>query len=204
MNNLPSKNLIITQIVLIFVLPVALLYFDILSEGWRIVLLAICSLLIYGIIRHENWTHEDLGLRDDNIMKSLPYYLFFTIIGSVLLLFIANRAGIYAIDTPGFFIRTLALFLPISFFQEFAFRSFLIPRLKSVFNNSFLVIFSNAVLFSIIHIIYPSINIGLPITFVGGIFFAWLYLKYPNFLLVSLAHSALNITAVLLGFFNIS
>ncbi len=181
-----------------------LLYSNILSGGWRIVMLAIGSLLIYGIIHHENWSHEDMGVRDDNLMESLPYYLLFTVIGSILMFLIAYNVNIYGTREQGFLFRTFILFLPISFFQEFAFRSFLIPRLKAIFSNTYLVIFTNAILFALIHIIYPSINIGLPMTFIGGIFFAWLYLKYPNFLLISLAHSALNITAVLLGFFNIN
>ena len=204
MYNKPSKRLIFTQIFIIFVLPVLVLYFNILSTNWRIVLLAVSSLFIYGIIRHEHWTHEDMGLRHDNFKKAFPFYFYFTILSIGVLFLIEHKISMSGIDTKIFFIKTFVLFLPISFFQEFAFRSFLIPRLKEIFQSNYTIVFVNAVLFTMIHIIYPNLGIGLPLAFVSGIFFAWLYLKYPNLILISLAHSALNVTAVLLGFFHIS
>ena len=76
-----SKKLIWAQIFLIFVLPVLLLYFKIVPTNWRMIMLAISSLFIYGIIRHEHWTYEDMGIRHDNFKKALPFYLLFTIIG---------------------------------------------------------------------------------------------------------------------------
>ncbi|MFZ2072706.1 MAG: type II CAAX endopeptidase family protein [Minisyncoccia bacterium] len=202
--HLPSKRLIITQIFIIFVLPVVVLYFNILSSDWRIVLLAVSSLFIYGIIRHEHWTHEDMGIRHDNLTKAFLFYLFFTVLGIGFLFLLDHKINMPDIDTKIFFIKTFVFFLPISFFQEFAFRSFLIPRLKQIFTSSYVVVLVNALLFTLIHVIYPNLGIGLPIAFVSGIFFAWLYLKYPNLLLVSWSHAALNLTAVILGFFHIS
>jgi len=204
MYNKPSKRLIIAQIFLIFVLPVLVLYFKILPADWRVVILAVSSLFIYGIIRHEHWTHEDMGIRHDNFWKAFPFYLFFTIISIGVLFLLDHKIGAPDINTKIFFIKTFIFFLPVSFFQEFAFRSFLMPRLKEIFKNNYVIIFSNAALFTAIHIIYPNLGISLPIAFVSGIFFAWLYLKYPNLLLISLSHAILNVTALLLGFFYIS
>jgi len=204
MYNKPSKKLILTQIFVIFILPVAVLYFKILSPNWRMVLLAVSSLFIYGIIKHEHWTHEDMGLRHDNFKKAFPFYLFFTVLCIGVLFLIHSNVNMPDVNTKIFFIKTFAFFLPSSFFQEFAFRSFLIPRLKEIFESKYVIVFLNAFLFALIHIIYSNWGISLPITFVSGIFFAWLYIKYPNLLLVSLSHSILNLTAVLLGFFYIS
>jgi membrane protease YdiL (CAAX protease family) len=197
-----SPKLIIAQIFIIFILPVALLYFRILPADWRVVLLTISSIFIYGIIRHEHWTHEDMGVRHDNFKKAFPFYLFFTILGIVMLFLIDHKIKMPNADTPKFIIKNLILFLPVSFFQEFAFRSFLMPRLKKVCKNVYCVILLNAVLFTLVHIIYPKLGIGLPIAFFSGIFFAWLYFKYPNLILISVSHALLNLTAVLLGFFN--
>ncbi len=204
MASVPSKKIIIAQIILIFVLPVALLYFNILSGDWRIILLATGSLIIYGIIWHENWTHKDMGVRSDNIAKSLPYYIVFTIFGFILLFLLERKFNMPDNDTKNFFIRTWSLFLPICFAQEFVFRSFLIPRLKAIFDSKFAIILVNSTLFTLIHVIYPNLGIGLPVAFVSGLFFAWLYIKYPNLLLISLVHSVLNITALMLGFFNLN
>jgi len=201
---MPSKRLMLTQIFVIFILPVVLLYFKIVPSNWRIILLVISSLFIYGIIRHEKWTHEEMGIRHDNFKKALPFYFFFTI-GSLITLFLISQKVVMPKDifTKIFYLKTFIFFLPSSFFQEFAFRSFLIPRLKHIFNSNFTIIFVNAVLFTLMHIIYSSWGLILPILFVSGIFFAWLYLKYPNLILISVAHSFLNVTAVLLGFFVI-
>jgi len=204
MENKPSKRLIIVQIFLIFILPIALLHFKILPVDWRVGLLVISALFIYGIIRHEHWTHEDMGIRHDNFKKALPFYFFFTVLSIGVLFLLDYKVGMPDINTKMFYLKTFIFFLPISFFQEFAFRSFLIPRLKEVFKNTYVIIFSNAVLFTLIHIIYPNLGISIPIAFVSGIFFAWLYWKYPNLLLISLSHAVLNATAVLLGFFHIS
>jgi len=172
--------------------------------NWRFILLAISSLLIYGIIKHENWSFEDMGVRHDNFKKAWPFYLVFTILGFAALFFIEGWAGLPEMTSKAFIIKTWIFFLPISFFQEFAFRSFLMPRLKMIYDKKYIVILVNAILFTLLHIIYPNWGIVLPLTFVSGILFAWLYYKYPNLILVSVAHSILNVTAMLLGFFPMS
>ena len=203
MQNVPSKKLIVTQIIFIFVLPIVLLYFGILSENWRIPLLSVSALLLFGIIHHEDWTHEELGLDNKNFFKALPPYFYFTLAGVLVLVAVSLKANFPDVDTKAFFVRTFSLFIPVSFFQEFAFRTFLIPRLKKIFYSRNTVIIVNAILFSFIHIIYPNLAISIPITFISGLIFARLYLKYPNLWLVTLSHMALNLTAVLLGFFYI-
>jgi len=203
MKNIPSKRLILVQIFLIFILPVFLIYFNILPVSWRMILLLVCSLVLYGIIRKEDWSFEDLGLHHHNYKKAIPFYAGFTVLGVLLLFFIHHEINPPDIATRLFFIKTFAFFIPISFFQEFAFRAFLVPRLKTLYKNELFIIFFNAILFTLIHIIYPNWGIGLPLAFFSGIFFAWLYIKYPNLVLVSISHAILNITAVLLGFFTI-
>lgn len=203
MKNLPSNRLIHTQIFLIFVLPVLLIYFGILPVSWRMIVLAFGSLLIYGIIRKEEWTFEEMGLHSHNYKKSIPFYASFTALGILILFFIHHEINYPDITSRIFFIKTFAFFVPISFFQEFAFRSFLIPRLQILYKNKFTIVLFNALLFTLIHIIYPNLGIGLPLAFCSGIYFAWMYMKYPNLVLVSISHAALNITAVLLGFFTI-
>lgn len=204
MTNKPSKKIIIAQIFLIFVLPIFLLYFEIFPTNWRFILLSISSLLIYGIIKREDWTFQEMGIRHDNFKKALPFYLVFTILGILFLFFLDNLFQIEPVLNKIFIIKTWIFFLPISFFQEFAFRSFLLPRLQLLYRNKFYVIFINAILFTLIHVIYGNLIIILPLTFISGLLFAYLYYKYPNLVLVSISHSILNVIAVLLGFFTVS
>lgn len=200
--NRVDKVLVFTQIFFIFILPVFLIYFKVFTSFYfRFIFLLLGALFIYGIIRYEKWSYEDMGLRMDNFKKSFLPYLVFTLLGVLVIFLTAYFFGIKNEPDRVFYIRTFLFFIPISFVQEFAFRSFLIPQLKKIHKNNYLVIFLNSLLFALIHIIYPDINIGVPLSFVGGIFFAYLYLKYPNLLLISISHSILNLTALLLGFF---
>ena len=144
-----------------------------------------------------------MGIRHDNFKKASPFYLSFLVVGVIALFFIDHQLNMPNVETRNYIIRTWIFFIPVSFFQEFAFRSFLIPMLRKLYNKNYLIILINAVLFTLLHVIFPNLGIGLPIAFVSGVFFAWLYIKYPNLVLISLTHSVLNIIAVLLGFFAI-
>ena len=73
--------------------------------------------------------------------------------------------------------------------------------LRRAFSNVVLIIFVNAAVFALIHVIYLDTVFVLPLTFMGGIAFAWIYYAYPNLPLISLAHTVLNFTAMILGFF---
>lgn len=196
-----SKRLMWVQIFLIFVIPVYLLYYEVVASNWRLFFLCLSALLIYGIVRHEKWSYRDLGLRSDNLIKSIIPYSIFTALSLIILFTIAYIFDIKYEKTTEIIIKHLILFLPISFFQEFAFRSFLIPRLEMLLNKKYQIIFVNTVLFTLIHLIYPDLAIMIPVSFIGGIAFAWIYMKYPNILLISIAHGIINLTAVLLGFF---
>jgi len=204
MDNIPSKKIIWAQIFLIFILPVLLIYFDIISSNLRIVVLAVSALFIYGIIHHEHWSYEDMGVRHDNFKKALPFYLLFTVIGLASLFFVEHKLNLTGIHTKMFYLKTFIFFLPSCFLQEFAFRSFLMPKLKIIFNNNYYVIFVNALIFTLMHIIYFNLGVVMPLVFLAGVLLAWLYLKYPNLILIAIAHSILNLTAVLLGFFIIN
>ena len=194
----------IYQVLLIFVLPIALLYFNIIGKDWRILILLLVTVVIYGIIRREGWREESLGLHLHNLRRSAGPYLLFTLAGVGLLMWLADHLGYRPLaefwKNPHF----IFLFLPVSFFQEFAYRGFLMPLLARIFERRTMVLFVNAALFSFLHIIYPHPEIMLPVSFVGGLAFAWIYDAHPNLLAVSVAHSILNYVAVLYGFFYIA
>jgi membrane protease YdiL (CAAX protease family) len=97
--------------------------------------------------------------------------------------------------------RFLALFIPISVLQEIIFRGILMHMLKRAFQSIPFIIILNASLFALIHIIYLNTSIIMPLTFIGGLGFAWMYHKYPNLIMISISHTVLNFTAMILGFF---
>ena len=191
------------EVIFFFILPITLLYFKIIPVSSRMYILLIFTVLIYGVIKKQHWTNEDLGLTTKNIKKFLPVYFVTTSLAFITIVAVAIFFGFHPIPRWWTQPHFLFLFIAISFFQEFAFRGFLIPLLKKVFPDTFTIITVNALLFAGMHAIYPFAYIGLPFAFMGGLFFAILYHKYPNLILVSISHSILNFIVVLFGLFAI-
>jgi len=197
------KSIILFQIILIFIVPIFLIYFDIISKDARLFVLCLSCLFIYGIIRREKWSYQKMGIRLFNYKEVVLPYILFTLAGLLFLFIIAQLFNMHTQGTLQNVYYKFLFFIPISFFQEFAYRAFLLRKLEKVFRNKTLIIITNAFLFMLLHIIYPHSFLVLPMTFIGGIAFAMIYLKYPNLVLIGVSHSILNISAILLGFFRI-
>ncbi len=198
-----EKELVFAQILYLYIIPTLLLYYGVIPGQFRILMLFAVALLLYGIIKRANWTYDDLEIHK-NFLKDVIPYLIFTILEILLLVFLYRA-------TPGISLkqdykwwedmRFLLLFIPISVLQEVVFRGVLMHMLKRAFTSPMFIIILNASLFALIHIIYVHAKIILPLTFFGGICFAWIYYRYPNLILISIAHTILNFTAMILGFF---
>lgn len=197
------RELAIGRVMLFFVLPIALLYFGVVPIEGRMFMLLVFSLLIYGSIKNDEWTPRDLGISITSAKKMWKPYTVATLLALVAVVLFAESLGMNGTsawwENPHF----LFLFLFVSVFQEFAFRGFLMPILSNIFPDTATIVTVNALLFSFMHAIYPFPHIGLPFSFVAGIFFAGLYKKYPNLILVSLSHAILNFAVVWYGFFTI-
>ena len=192
------------QVVFFFVVPIVLLYFGIIPISGRIYTLLFVSLLLYGVIKKEGWTNEVVGLTTKNFRQFFGPYFFATIAAMVAIIEIARVLGVESVSSWWLNPHFLFLFVVVSFFQELVFRGILMPLLSRIFPDSFMVIIVNAVLFAGMHVIYPNPVVGLPFAFIGGIFFAALYRRYPNLYLVSISHAILNFLAVWYGLFTIS
>ena len=196
-------NLIpLSQVALIFILPVLLLYAGIIPVKYRLLVLVAVSLIILGITVKERWTLQGLGIRTDNLVQSIIPYVIFTLVGLIVIFLLAKFLGKNPVDEWWSQPHFLYLFIPISIFQEFAFRGFLMPKLESIFLSVAIVILVNSLLFAFLHIIYPNPLLFLPLGFLAGIGFAVMYYFYPNLILISISHSILNFFAVLYSFFS--
>jgi membrane protease YdiL (CAAX protease family) len=197
-----SKELVWVQILYLYVIPTLLLYFGVIPVHYRIIMLAIIAFLMLGVIHHNKWTHADIGITE-HWFKDLVPYLLFTVAGVgflVWLSFVVPHAPFLKWwDNRQF----LLLFIPISVLQEIIFRGFLMKLLRRAFSSPIFIIALNAALFALIHVIYLNSLFVLPLAFIAGIGFAWMYYCYPNLPLISIAHTILNFTAMILGFFII-
>lgn len=198
-----EKELVLAQILYLYIIPTLLLYYGIIPPHFRIVLLFVVSLLMYGIIKRAKWTYNDLAIKKD-FMKDVVPYAIFTVVGVCVLLWLSSVVPFLEGNYKhGWWkdIRFLLLFIPISVLQEIIFRGILMRLLRRAFSDRFFIFTLNASLFALIHIIYDNSLFILPLTFFGGLGFAWIYYRYPNLILVSISHTILNFIAMILGFF---
>lgn len=197
-----EKELVWLQILYLFIIPVLLLYFKVIPGDFRFIMLFAIAVFLYGIVKHNNWTYKDLGISRD-FMKDIAPYTLFTVGGVLFLIWLS-----YIVPHTPFLnwwqnIRFLLLFIPISILQELAFRGILMNMLKRAFLNPIFIIGLNAGVFALMHVIYLNFTFVLPMTFIAGVGFAWMYYRYENLPLISISHTILNFTAMILGFFVI-
>jgi membrane protease YdiL (CAAX protease family) len=190
------------QILIIFVLPIGLLYFNIIKKKFRLALLFLSSILVLGIVFIEKIPAHSLGLRIDNLSSGILPYGAFTALASIaiflLAFFLHRKPSANWQKDPHF----LYLFIPISFLQEFLYRGFLFPKLASISTNFFWIVISNIVLFALLHIIYKNRKVNIPFALVAGLSFSLMYYCWSNLILIAMSHSILNYFAVLFGFFS--
>ncbi|MBP6908643.1 MAG: CPBP family intramembrane metalloprotease [Candidatus Pacebacteria bacterium] len=195
-----EKEIVLIQILYLYLIPVILLYFKIIPGNMRFGLLFTVALLLVGIIWHSRWTYADMGITNDWKKDAIPYILF-TLGGIFFLVWLAQVVPHEPFLDWWENKKFLLLFAPISILQEIVFRGILMKMLVRAFSQPLVIISINAIVFALMHVIYSNAVFILPLTFIGGIGFAWMYYRYPNLILISLAHTVLNFTAMILGFF---
>lgn len=197
-----EKELVIVQILYLYVIPTLLLYFKILPGNFRFLMLFGVALLLYGIVKRAHWTYTDLGIKRDFMKDIIPYTLF-TIGGVFFLIWLAQIVPHSPFLNWWVNIKFLLLFIPISILQEIIFRGVLMNMLERTFTSAIFIITLNAAVFAMMHVIYLNSVFVLPMTFMAGIGFAWMYYQYKNLTLISISHTILNFVAMILGFFII-
>lgn len=201
-NTKKERELVWVQILYLFVIPILLLYFKVLPGNARFALLLIVTLLLVGIVKHNNWTLKDAGISRDFMKDIVPYSLF-TVGGVFFLVWLAQVVPHEPFLGWWENARFLLLFIPLSVVQEIIFRGILMNMERRVFSSAIFVIILNAGIFAMMHVIYLNSIFVLPMTFIAGIGFAWIYYQYENLPLISISHTILNFTAMILGFFVI-
>lgn len=197
-----ERELVWVQILYLYIIPVLLLYYKVLPGNFRFLMLFAVAILLYGIVKNDHWTYHDLGIKR-NFMKDIIPYLLFTVGGVLFLIWLSQIVPHSPFLKWWRNIQFLLLFVPISILQEIIFRGVLMNMLRRAFSSPIFIIILNASVFALMHVIYLNSVFVLPMTFIAGIGFAWMYYRYQNLPLISIAHTILNFTAMILGFFVI-
>ncbi len=192
---------IILEIFLIFILPVLLWYYKIIPIERRLHALYGMNILALIFVFIHQFNLKQIGVRLDNIYSSLFIYSVFTLIGAIV---VFAGAKIIKIKKPGegHSIEKLWHCIKISVLQETIYRGYLMALLLLILSPITAIIL-NALLFTLVHVIYENKKVTLFIVFISGLAFAALYAMHPNLILISITHIILNYVAISLGFFEL-
>lgn len=191
------------ELVLIFIgLPVLFVVQDHLLHPSMFVL-PILALLVWYLRQHPEFHLRDL------FRWNVPRTALWQHLGIVLLCFVALAAYTYAVEPENLFnlpTRNPAIWLlfiivyPLfsAYGQEVIYRAFLHLRYRSLLGDGWLFIVVSAALFSFVHIIYYS-PLSIILTFVMGLYLAWVYMRYRSTLFVAVLHGLLGDAAFTVG-----
>ena len=187
-----AKNYLIAEFFVLFVAtPLSLL----LPYDFRIkvatILIAFCYLL-YILFRQTSVSFA--------IKKDINWKWFFKMV-FVKFLVVAVLTGVYVylVDGTKLFcvprtdLKLFGLILLVYTFlsvwpQEVIYRTFFFERYGKFFSNRKLLIFVNAIIFSLAHVFLQNMLVTV-LTFIGGLLFAYTYEKSKSTTLVSIEHA---------------
>lgn len=196
-----SKKEITLQIFIVFILPILLIDYGVISIKYRSFMLVVLVSILVAIVIKEKWTVSMLGFNIHRVKKYILPYTLFTALAVFLITTFGEQIGREEVAKWWDYNHFIYGFFLVSAFQEIAYRGYLIPALGKLIHKPLVVLLANAVLFTFLHSIFPNPILGLPLAFLGGIGFAYMYMKYPSLILIILSHSVINFFVVLYGFF---
>lgn len=92
-------------------------------------------------------------------------------------------------NDPKLYFMILGIYTFLSVWpQELIYRTYFFSRFESLFPTKSLLLFVNAIVFSLAHIFFRNTLVTV-LTFIGGLLFAYTYLKTRSTMLVSIEHA---------------
>ena len=122
--------------------------------------------------------------------RTLVTFVCIAIVTSAFVYFKAPESLFYVpLNNPKLFVVILMVYAFLSVWpQEVIYRTFFFERYASLFKDEKLLIFVNAIVFSLAHLFFKN-TLVLILTFIGGIIFGLSYLKFKSTTLVSIEHA---------------
>ena len=191
-----NKLLFLLILVLYIFLPIIIFFNDILFK-YKFYILTVVGFLIYFILRISKITNKELGIKRENILKSMKRNLpiIIILIISVIIFKIFNFDKYTPNESILFYLFYIFISCPI---QEFLYRGVFGYFENNFINNKFIVLILSSFCYSFVHIIYKDL-ITCFLTFIFGIILYSLYRKDYNLFGVSITHIVLGILTIYLG-----
>lgn len=193
-----ERKKVILISVLGYILPVLLVYLQLVPFSWRFYLLLLAAIAILIITKLYKFSPVELGFTTQNLKPSLNTIALPTLASGLLMVMY------YTINGPrldnsaypwAFYVFFVIISSPI---QEFLYRGFLFGIFTRAKLATWLQILLSTLLYSYVHLIYRDIP-TLVFTLVIGLYWGYHYAKYRNIYSVILSHSLLGAIAILVG-----
>ena len=189
-------------VILFFGIPL-LIYFDEDFIHPSMIILPVL-VFIFLILRYTtDFTFRELvfwGISKEQLMRNglillgcLVLMLFYVLLFEPENLFNLPRAN------PWVFVA-MCLFYPVfsAYGQEVIYRTFLFRRYGKLFPRNWLMVLASGITFSFLHIVYYD-PVSMILTFIGGIYFARVYLQTRSVLFSAVLHGILGIMVFGIG-----
>jgi len=136
----------------------------------------------FRINKKLNWKHF--------WKRTLITFVLITIITTAYVYFVdASKLFCVPLNKPKLWIGILLVYTFLSVWpQEIIYRTFFFVRYERLFKDKKLLIFVNAIVFSLAHIFFRN-TLVIVLTFVGGLLFAYTFYKTRSTVMVSIEHA---------------
>lgn len=201
--NVENRNEFIGFMLFFYLIPVALMFFNVLPFGSHNIIIPLMGVLILAYVIEKGISFNDLGFNPRRRFKG-----FFATASATAVIFtfliLGSRLGMIpaAVKTEEISVLFAVYYVLFSApIQEFIFRSVMHYEFELIggkHGKEKLRIFLSALVFAIAHSFFHSwlVLVG---TFALGLIWANLYSKYRNFWAIALSHGVLGIAAMLSG-----
>lgn len=192
MERIYSRSYLIREFLVLFVvLPLSLVLpylfilkvvFTLIGFIYVVYILHSTEEVEYKVKGNLNWKH---------FWKRFVITSFFVVLSTVVYMYLVEPSKLFYVPLkrPLLFLVILFSYTLLSAWpQEILFRTFFFSRYQSLFSDERLLIFTNAVLFSLAHLFFRNALV-LIITLIGGLIFAITYLKFRSTTLVTIEHA---------------
>lgn len=201
--NIESRNEFIGFMLFFYLIPVALMYFDVLPFGSHNIVIPLMGLLILAYILEKGVSFAELGFNRHKRFKGVLATIS-TTAAIFTFMVLGYRLGLIpeSVRAEKESMLFMAYYILISApIQEFIFRSVMHYEFELIggkHGRERLRILLSAVVFALAHSFFHSWTVLLG-TFVLGLIWSSLYSKYRNFWPIALSHGFLGISAMLVG-----
>lgn len=193
-----EQQKVILIVGLAYILPVLLIYLELVPFRARFYILILAAVAILAIARLYRFSTVELGFTKQHLRSSLSAIALPTL-ASALLMFIYYFIQGPRIDNSAYKWTFYLFFVLVSSpLQEFLYRGFLLGIFSRAKLAIWLQILLSTLLYSFVHLIYQDVPTLLS-TFIVGLFWGCHYARYRNLYSIIVSHSVLGAIAILVG-----